>query len=141
MKTKDQIILDIDTINQFSNEFLSTSNLNPFYNKNIYLSQGLRTIKYTEFQILGNLGGWANDYEFNTQTDFYVIADSIIHDLKNGKKDNQLSLLEMKINDKGKKYENLKIIHETAFLIQVKKLCDTLGDNATLNLLKRISMD
>jgi hypothetical protein len=121
--TKEHITIDNITIEKFSDDFLTTSRSNPFYNKNIFFTQGLRTTKYTEFQIIGNLGGWANDYEFNTETDYYIIADSLLKDLRMGMKDEQLQQLEKKINAKGKKHEKLKIISESAFLKHIKKRC------------------
>jgi hypothetical protein len=87
MDTQKHITIDNDTIDKFSDDFLTTSKSNPFYDKNIFFTQGLWTTKYTEFQIIGNLGGWANDYEFNTQTEYYIIADSLLKDLRTGKKD------------------------------------------------------
>lgn len=138
METKKNITIDIDTIDKFSDEFLTTSKSNPFYEKNIFFTQGLRTTKYTEFQIIGNLGGLANDYEFSAETDYYIIADSIIKDLQTGKIDEQLQQLEKKINAKGKKHEKLKIISETAFLNHVKKRCDETNDNVTLDLINRV---
>lgn len=138
MDTKKYIKIDIDTIDGFSNDFLKTSKPNPFYDKNIFFTQGLRTTKYTEFQIIGNLGGWVNDHELNTEIDYYIIADSLIKDLQTGKKDEQLQQLEKKINAKGKKYEKLKILSETAFLKHVKKRCDKVNDNVTLELINRV---
>ena len=138
METKKHITIDIQTIDKFSNDFLESSKSNPFYGKNIFFTQGLRTIKYIEFQIIGNLGGYADDNEFNTETDYYVIADSLIKDLQYGKKDDQLQELEKKINAKGKKHEKLKIISEVVFLKFVKKRCDEIGDNVTLNLINQV---
>ena len=129
METQDHITIDNNTIDKFSDDFLTTSKSNPFYDKNICFTQGLRTTKYIEFQIIGNLGGWANDYEFNTETDYYIIADSLIEDLQTGRKDEQLQQLEKKINAKGKKHLKLKIISETAFLKHVKNWSSSTDTN------------
>lgn len=138
MDTQEYIRIDIDAIDKFSNDFLNTSKTNPFYDMNIFFTQGLQTTKYTEFQIIGNLGGWANDNEFKADTDYYIIADSLIRDLRKGKKGEQLQQLEKKINAKGKKHEKLKILSETTFLKHVKKRCEEINDNVTLDLINRV---
>jgi hypothetical protein len=138
METKKHIMIDSDTIDKFSNDFLESSISNPFYDKNIFFTQGLRTTKYIEFQIIGNLGGYADDIEFNAATDYYVIADSLLKDMLNGQKDSQLQELEKKMNAKGKKHEKLTIISEASFLKHVKKRCDEIGDNVTLNLINQV---
>ena len=131
---KDHIAIDIETIKRYSTDFLTNSKSNPFYNKNVFFSHGLKTSKYIEFQIIGNLGGLGDDYEFNSETDFYIIADTLIEDLKIGKTDHQLEQLEKKLNAKGKKYEKLKILSETAFLQHIRQRCDEIGDSVTSHL-------
>jgi hypothetical protein len=138
METKKHITIDSDTIDKFSNDFLESNISNPFYDKNIFFTQGLRTTKYIEFQIIGNLGGHPDDIEFNAATDYYVIADSLLEDMVKGLKDSQLQELEKKINSKGKKHEKLTIISEAAFLKHIKKRCDEIGDNVTLNLITQV---
>lgn len=138
MDTQGYITIDNDTIDKFSSDFLTNSKSNPFYEKNIFFTHGLRKSKNIEFQIMGNLGGMSNDYEFNTETDYYIISDRLIMDLRAGIKDEQLEQLENKINAKGKKHEKLKIISEAAFLRHIRKLCDAIGDNVTLNLLNQL---
>ncbi|MFC2186370.1 hypothetical protein ACFCT7_03555 [Fulvivirgaceae bacterium LMO-SS25] len=105
MELKENIILNADVIDKYSVNFLENSELNPFYDKNIFFTQGLRASKYIEFQILGNLGGRANDYSFDIKTDFYIVADKLINDLYNGIKDAQLQQLEIELN---KKERNMK---------------------------------
>ena len=131
--------IDMDNIDKASSDFLETSKSNPFYNKNVFITQGLGESKYIIFQILGNLGGLAIDYEFTTEIDYIIVTDSLINDLREGKKIEQLRLIETKINDKGKNYENLKIISESAFLSYVKIRSETINDNVTLNLLNKVS--
>ena len=138
MEAKKHITIDNDYIDKFSNDFLTTSTSNPFYDKNIFFTQGLRTTKYIEFQIIGNLGGLANDSEFNTETDYFIIADSLIENLRTGKKDDQLQQLEKKINAKGKKYDKLIIISEYSFLLHIRKRCNEIGDNVTLDLINQV---
>lgn len=132
------ITIDSATIEKRSNDFLQNSESNPFYDKDVYFTQKLKGYKYVEFQIIGNLGGHPNDYEFNTNTDYFIIGDSLIMDLKDGKKDEQLIDLEKRLNEKGKKYNQLKIISESAFLKHIRKRCEEIGDKVTLNLINLV---
>lgn len=138
MSENKYIKIDVETIDKFSREFLSSSKSNPFYNKNVYFTSGLKTSKYTEFQIIGNLGGWPNDYDFSAKTDYFIIADSIIADLREGKINEQIRDLEVSINAKGKKHKKLKIISENTFLKHIEKRCNKIDDKVTLELLNRI---
>ena len=134
MIQKERIKIDYETIELYSLDFLATSQSNPFCNRNVFFTQGLKTSKYIEFQIIGNLGGLGIDYEFSSETDFYIIADNLIADLKEGKTDHQLDQLEKKLNAKGNKYEKLKILSESAFLQHIRQRCDAIGDNVTSHL-------
>jgi hypothetical protein len=134
----DQILINRTTIENSTSNFLLNSKTNPFYNKNIFFTGGLRGNRFVYFQILGNLGGTANDFDFSIQTDYYVISDSIIEKLILGIKDIQLEELEQKINAKGKKYKHLQIITEEALLKHIMKRCLSINDQVTLNLITSV---
>lgn len=76
------IIIDPTYIERSTNSFLANTKSNPFYDKHVFFTQGLKVSKYIEFQIIGNLGGRGDDIEYNSQTDYYIIADSIVDALK-----------------------------------------------------------
>lgn len=138
MTDQQHITINYETINKFSVEFTNLAKSNPFYNKDVFFTEGFGDKRFIEYQIVGNLGGHPNDYEFNVQTDFYIIADSLINDLRQSKKSTQLKHLEEKLNDKGKKYQHLWIISESAFLKHVHKRCIEIGDKVTLALINKV---
>ena len=138
MIEQDYIKIDINSIEKFSNEFLINSKSNPFYDKNVFFTKGLRADKYLEFQIIGNMGGHSNDYDFSIGTDFYIVADSLIEELGTGTKDPQLVELEKKINAKGKKHKKLKILSERAFLQHMLKRSHEIDDKVTLDLINLV---
>ena len=132
------IIIDPTYIERSTNSFLANTKSNPFYDKHVFFTQGLKVSKYIEFQIIGNLGGRGDDIEYNSQTDYYIIADSIVDALKRGIANNELKELEQKLNAKGGKRISVKILSETALLKHVHKRCIEIGDEVTLALLNRV---
>lgn len=131
-KKKEKTIIDFDYILNSSKSFVNESKSNPFYDKNVFFTQELRASnKLYEFQIIGNLGGWADDTSFGNETDFYIVSESYMQKLKLGDKPNQIIDLETRINAKGKKHKNLKIISENTFLNFCKKRSDEINDTST----------
>jgi hypothetical protein len=138
MDKKELLKIDEETIIKSSVDFLINNRSNPFYDKNVFFTKGLCSDKYIAFQIIGNLGGCANDTELNAETDYLVIADSIINQLKLGKIDEQLIQLEDKLNRKGKKREKIKIISESVFLEYSRERSEQFNDDVTLELISRL---
>ncbi|EIA08619.1 hypothetical protein [Flavobacterium frigoris] len=106
--------------------------------KMYFFSQKLRGSKYNQFQVIGNLGGLPTDAEFSGDTDFFIISDFIIEELKRGIKDEQLIELEKKINSKGKKHTKLKVLTEKVFLEHIHERCLNINDQSTLHLIREI---
>tara|TARA_Y100000766_G_C18768200_1_gene537038 strand:+ start:94 stop:516 length:423 start_codon:yes stop_codon:yes gene_type:complete len=132
MEKKKKIIIDFEFILKSSETFLNESKSNPFYDKNVFFTKELRAAnKRYEFQIIGNLGGWADDQSFGNETDYYIVSESYLERLKLGDKPNQIIDLENKINAKGNKHKKLKIISENTFLNFCKKRSDEINDTST----------
>lgn len=138
MEENEKIEINENTINTFSEIFLEKSKPNQFYDKNVFFTQKLRGSKYNHFQVIGNLGGLPTDSEFSTDTDFYIISDFIIEELKRGISNNQLIELEKKINSKGKKHTKLKVLTEKVFLKHIHERCLNINDQATLHLIREL---
>lgn len=135
MEENEKIEINENTINTFSEIFLEKSKPNQFYDKNVFFTQKLRGSKYNQFQVIGNLGGLPTDSEFSADTDFYIISDFNIDELKRGIFNDQLIELEKKINSKGKKHSKLKILTEKVFLKHIHERCLNINDQATLHLI------
>ncbi|MFN3783357.1 MAG: hypothetical protein ACK4R6_05540 [Spirosomataceae bacterium] len=138
MKDNGRIEISKSSIDTLSELFLEKSRLNQFYDKNVFFTQNLKGFKYNQFQVIGNLGGHPTDTEFSTDTDFYIISDLIVEDLRRGLKNEQLTELENKINSKGKKHTKLKILTEKVFLRYVYERCSSINDQVTLNLIREL---
>jgi len=139
MEENGKIEINENSINTFSEIFLEKSKPNQFYDKNVFFSKKLRGSKYIQFQVIGNLGGFPTDAEFSVaDTDFFIISDFIIEELKRGIKDEQLIELEKKINLKEKKHTKLKILTEKVFLKHIYERCLNINDQATLHLIREL---
>ena len=134
----DQIVIDLKYLEERNKYFLSSSEQNAFYGKNVYFTQGLIKDKYVYFQILGNLGAMATDFDFSPQTEFFIISRVLVDKLREGLKDTQLVDLEGKLNAKGKKYTHLQIISADTLLKFVENRCLVINDQVPLNLINRV---
>ena len=126
------ITIDLTYIERSSNGFLANIKTNPFYDKHVFFTQGLKASKYVEFQIIGNLEGRGDDIEYNSQTDYFIVSDSIIAAMMMGIPNDEITNLEQKMNAKGGKRISVKILSETALLRHVHKRCVEIGDEVTL---------
>lgn len=138
MEENKKIEINENSINTFSEIFLKKSKSNQFYNKTVFFTQNLRGSKHNQFQVIGNLGGLPAESEFSADTDFYIISDFIVKELKRGIIDEQLIELGKKINSKGKKYSKLKVLTEKVFLEHIHERCLSINDQATLDLIREI---
>lgn len=138
MDEQNRIIIDHQYIERSSEKFLANSKSNSFYDKHVFFTQGLRVSKYTEFQIIGNLGGRGDDIEYDSQTDYFIVADRIIDRLKQNITNNELMELEERLNAKGGKRISVRILSETALIEHVHKRCIETGGEVTLALINRV---
>ena len=138
MEENEKIEINENSINTFSEIFLEKSKPNQFYDKNVFFSKKIRGSKYNQFQVIGNLGGVPTDAEFSSDTDFFIISDFIIEELKRGIKDEQLIELEKKLNSKGKKHTKLKVLTEKVYLKHIHERCLNINDQATLHLIREL---
>ena len=72
-------------------------NGNPLYMKELYLAPNTQTPQEDLYQMLGNLGIYANAYIDET-TDIIVLSDSSLQHLREGKSDDTLHYIEQQYN-------------------------------------------
>lgn len=146
-KTEPEVIVNYGYIKEQVFKFTNNSKSNPFYNKNVFFTNQLKGNKYSEFQVIGNLGGWANDNELTIDTDYFIIADSIMNEISLDENHPLLKELNKEFNVYSKtenklirnyKYKNLQIISEAVFLNHVIKRCNEINDPVTRNLINSL---
>lgn len=142
-----EVIVNYEYIKAQVFKFINETKSNSFYDKKVVFTDKLEGSKYKEFQIIGNLGGWADDKELTIDTDYFIIADSIMKEIALDEKHPLLQSLNDLLNvtlAKGKKrilnykYKNLQIISEDVFLNHVLKRCDEMNDNVTRKLINSL---
>lgn len=136
MKEFEKIEIDEKSINEYSKIFIEQCKSNQFYNKNTFFTENLRGSKHNQFQVIGNLGGFPTQTEIIGDTDFFIISDFDIEELRNGNVSKKLIELEKSYNSKGKKHTKLKILTEKVFLEHIHQRCLEINDQVTLNLIK-----
>lgn len=146
-KTEPEVIINYEYIKEQVSRFINDSKSNPFYNKNVVFTEKLKGSKYKEFQIIGNLGGWADEKELTIDTDYFIIADSIMKEISIDQSHPLLQELNDKFNVYSKvekkrirnyKYKNLQIISEEVFLNHVMRRCDEIKDTVTGKLINSL---
>lgn len=146
-KSEPEVIVDIDYLYMQNSIFKSTKKSNPFYDKEVLFSDKLLGNKYVEFQIIGNLGGWANDRELTLETEYYIISNSIIAEIINNPNHPIVEKLNETLNvysqtEKKRilnyRYKKLQIISEEVFLNHVIKRCEEINDTVTMKLITKL---
>ncbi len=147
-KPDPEIKVDLEFIENQISSFLKNSKSNPFYDKNICFTKGLKGNKYIEFQIIGNLGGWANDEELTIYTYYFIISDKYMKEIKENENHPIIKMLNDKLNVdsaaekkriRNYKYNVLTILSEDAFLKHVMKRCNMINDNVTKDLILKLN--
>ncbi|PXY02375.1 hypothetical protein DF185_06930 [Marinifilum breve] len=146
-KSEPEVIVNVDYFKEQNKIFENTNNSNPFYDKNVLFSKKLKGNKYSEFQIIGNFGGWADDSELTIETDYYIISNTLMNEIKSNPLHPIIENLNNVLNvysaaEKKKirnyKYKNLQIISEESFLRFVENRCKEINDTVTLNLINKL---
>ena len=112
--------IKIEQIENDSEAFLKRNKYNDFSNKKVYFSSDLSIERTTAFQHVGNCSGYGHDYDTEEipTSDYFVISDKLIEDLKNGIKNKSIIDFE-KLRKEAQNRGNLssvKLISESTFL-------------------------
>jgi hypothetical protein len=149
-----KIIIDEDYLNENRTQLLNNAPLNYLYGKEVFFTAGFNQNKSILFQMIGNLGAYANDYEYDDSINVFVLSDSYIEQMKNGFIDEILKKVERKLNIKRiikngplsvtdkvplpitKK--NLLVITTSTLIDFVKKRISFYGDKVTQELINAL---
>lgn len=84
--------IEIKEIEMHSEAFLKRNKYNDFSNKKVFFSTDLSIERTTAFQYVGNCSGYGHDYDIDEIpfSDFFVISDKLIEDLRNGIKNKSI---------------------------------------------------
>lgn len=132
---KEKLIVNQDFLLKDQKFMLEEAPLNYFYGKEVFFTDGFSKDKSILFQILGNLGAYANDFDLDNSINVFVVSNVILESLEKGVKDKILETLETKLNSKGQPFKDLITITESTLIGFVNKRTSFYSDRATQELL------
>lgn len=109
--------------------------LNPISQKEIYVPTILGIDMGAFYQIIGNLGGYANK-EYYDDTNLIMLSDKTLQKLEQGIKDEVIIEIENRYNKSNTKIFNVQFTSESDFINWVKKRMLLFPDESTIHLLK-----
>ena len=107
---------------------------NPICQKEIYVPEMAGKNTGVFYQIIGNLGGYANK-EYLDDTNIILLPDSLLKKLEQGVKDEVIQEIEKYYSKSSVRFQNIQFTCEKDFLSWVKGRMETAPDECTLRLL------
>lgn len=117
--------IKVDQIIDDSDAFLKRNKYNEFSNKKVFFSSNLSVNRSTAFQHVGYCSGYGHDYDTEEipTSDFFVISDKLIKDLKKGVKNKSIIDFERLRNEAQNRgnLSSVKLLSESTFLKYIEK--------------------
>lgn len=111
-------------------------NGNPITQKEIYVPKKAGIYTDILYQIIGNLGGYANK-EYYDDTNLVMLSIDTLNNLRNGNKDDVIKNIENKYNESDANKFNVQFTSEPDFINWVKKRMELFPDESTITLLQK----
>lgn len=92
------------------------SNETSMYGKEVFITNGMSGDVNILYQMIGNVGGYARNLDFDKDIDVIIFSDKIISDLRKNIKCSFIEHLEDFLNQKNTPYRKLRFISETNLL-------------------------
>lgn len=108
---------------------------NPISQKEVYVPEIPGIDMNVIYQIIGNLGGYANK-EYFDDTNMIMLSNDTLRKLKEGIKDEVIIGIEDKYNKSNTKVFNIQFTSEFDFINWVKKRMEIFPDKSTISLLR-----
>jgi hypothetical protein len=109
---------------------------NPISQKEIFVPNITGKDMGAFFQIIGNLGGYANK-EYYDDTNMILLSDETLKKLEQGIKDDVIIDIENRYNKSNTKIFNVQFTSESDFIGWVKRRMDIYPDDSTITLLQK----
>jgi len=110
--------------------------INPISQKEIFVPTISGIAMDSLFQIIGNLGGYANK-EYFDDTNMILLSDETLRKLEQGIKDNVILEIEDRYNKSNTKIFNIQFTSESDFIGWVKRRMELYPDDCTISLLHK----
>ena len=109
---------------------------NPISQKEIFVPEIHGKDMGAFFQIIGNLGGYANK-EYFDDTNMILLSNETLKKLEQGEKDNVILEIENRYNKSNTKIFNIQFTSESDFINWIKHRMDVFPDASTIALLNK----
>lgn len=109
---------------------------NPITQKEIYVPQKVDIYTDVLYQIIGNLGGYANK-DYYDDTNLIMLSVDTLHNLEHGKKDDVIKYIENTYNNSDAIMFNVQFTSEPDFIKWVKRRMEIYPDESTIILLQK----
>ncbi len=109
---------------------------NPISQKEIFVPNITGKDMGAFFQIIGNLGGYANK-EYYDDTNMILLSDETLRKLEQGVKDDVIIDIENRYNKSNTKIFNVQFTSESDFIGWVKRRMEIYPDDSTITLLQK----
>jgi len=109
---------------------------NPISQKEIFVTNITGKDMGAFFQIIGNLGGYANK-EYYDDTNMILLSDETLRKLEQGIKDDVIIDIENRYNKSNTKIFNVQFTSESDFIGWVKRRMEIYPDDSTITLLQK----
>lgn len=116
-------------------EYDAEGRLNPISQKEIFVPNISGKEMGAVYQIIGNLGGYANK-DYYDETNLIMLSDETLHKLEQGIKDDVILDIENRYNKSNTKIFNVQFTSESDFISWVKRRLEVFPDKSTNDLLK-----
>ncbi len=110
--------------------------INPISQKEIFIPNIPGIDMNIFYQLIGNLGGYANK-EYFDDTNMIMLSDETLTKLKQGIKDNTILEIEERYNKSNTKIFNIQFTNESDFIHFVEQRMKIYPDESTITLLKK----
>lgn len=115
---------------------------NPVLEENIYVPSDIKQNRPLLYQIIGNIGAYANDEIVNeSEADktkpIVMLTEATIQCLREGKEDDVIRYIQKTYNESNSDGVAYEFISETSLLQWIRQRCEACGDTMTLSALER----
>jgi len=118
-------------------DYSSIGEMNGFYQKEVFFTDGFKGNKSLLYQALGNLGAFARDYDFDKEISLVIISTSIIENFINGSPHTFIDELEEKLNQNSSPYRRMKFITEEHLIWYIENRIKLTNDSQLGDLVQK----
>lgn len=118
-------------------DYSSIAEMNGFYQKEVFFTNGFKGNKSLLYQALGNLGAYARDYDFDKEISLVVISNLILDNFYQGIEHPFIKELEEKLNQNSSPYRRMKFITEEQLIWYIENRIKLTNDDQLGGLLQK----